>query len=97
MHPTYRICIPPVVAVSLVDILEGNDLHIRESILPPVKELLKLSIWIPKEMDDLSNRHNFMAICFSQAFIFILLAKATETPAVRPNERYCSKTYCCRF
>jgi hypothetical protein len=61
--------IPPVVAVSLVDILEENDIHIRESILPPVKELFKLSIWIPKGMDDLSNRDNFMAICFSQAFI----------------------------
>ncbi len=61
--------IPPVVAVSLVDILEENDIHIRESILPPVKELFKLSIWIPKGMDDLSNRENFMAICFSQAFI----------------------------
>ena len=61
--------IPPVVAVSLVDILEENDIHIRESILPPAKELFKLSIWIPKGMDDLSNRDNFMAICFSQAFI----------------------------
>jgi len=60
---------PPVVAVSLVDILEENDIHIRESILPPAKELFKLSIWIPKGMDDLSNRDNFMAICFSQAFI----------------------------
>jgi hypothetical protein len=55
--------------MSLVDILEENDLHIRESILPPAIELLNLSIWIPKGMKDLSNRDNFMAICFSQAFI----------------------------
>ena len=55
--------------MSLVDILEENDIHIRESILPLAKELFKLSIWIPKGMDDLSNRDNFMAICFSQAFI----------------------------
>jgi hypothetical protein len=60
---------PVEVALALVNILEESDIYIRNCILPSTKEISHLSIWIPKGMEDLSNRDNVMAICFVQAFI----------------------------
>ena len=60
---------PVEVALALVNILEESDIYIRNCILPSTKEISNLSIWIPKGMEDLSNRDNVMAICFVQAFI----------------------------
>ena len=60
---------PVEVALALVNILEESDIYIRNCILSSTKEISHLSIWIPKGMEDLSNRDNVMAICFVQAFI----------------------------
>ena len=72
--------ISQVVAVALVNNLEENDKHIRESILPPAMELSKLFIWMPKGMNDLSNRDNVMAICLSQAFILYSWPRQQKLP-----------------
>jgi hypothetical protein len=72
--------ISQVVAVALVNNLEENDKHIRESILPPAIELSKLFIWMPKGMNDLSNRDNVMAICLSQAFILYSWPRQQKLP-----------------